>query len=280
MGPSLESIGNLKVEAIPQSHAATLTAASRPSTYSSPYNALNIPIHRSNIQSPPAASSSSTYSSPYNALNVPINQSSIQGHHEAVPGPAGNLPIQQGNPPNPFNASGSRGNDPNPLIARPVAVFNVPVRQNNIQIPSQAAPGPAGGLNIPVHQNIALNAPAAPGPAAHPMAVVVRPYSFLISGSFETGPLASNVPPELQTIMGDQILRWNSMAGKGPWHHPSVASMTRCVDTRRRNLSKRQNPLVDHSDGNVACGYCISKNQLCVLIGSRGPIIVPLPASN
>jgi hypothetical protein len=167
-----------------------------------------------------------------------------------APEAAGDLPIQQGNSRNPFRpgstdgfgASSSPNNISNPLVPRPVDDANIPGSQTIVQS---------------LHQ-----------------------YSFLISGSLETGPLASIVPPELQTLMSAQIVRWDSMAGKGPWYHPSIASTTRCVDTRRRNLSKKQSPLADNSNGHVACGYCVGKKQLCVLVGRRGPIILPLPASH
>jgi hypothetical protein len=120
---------------------------------------LNVPTHRSSIRSLPAAASSSTYCSPYSAFNALIHQRSTHGPHEAVPGPFGDMPIQ-GNPLNPFDASRGGSYGSNPFRAGPLGGLSVLTPQNNIQIQSQA-PGPAGGLNIQFHQNIAPNAPAA-----------------------------------------------------------------------------------------------------------------------
>jgi hypothetical protein len=261
---SLASVENSpKVEAIPQSHAVTLhqsnihrppAAASRSSsTYSSPYNAFNVPIHQTNNQRSTAASIS-TYSSLYNALNVPIHQSNIQRPHEAVPGPAGNLPIRQDNPHNPFNASGSRGNDPNPLKARPVAVLNVPVRQSDIQ-----------------------NHPSAASGAAHTMAVVIRPYSFLISGSPAQGPRTMDVSAELLAMMDSQIAEWERHR-PGKWMNGSAAGGKRCIESRWSRQSLTVRPLPADPHHSIACPHCISTGSLCTIVGvGFSPIVVPLP---
>jgi hypothetical protein len=107
----------------------------------------------------------------------------------------------------------------------------------------------------------------------------LRPYSFLISGLLSNGELTQNVAPALLTMMDEQISKWNTQIEKPSWTGRNAASSLRCVDTRRTGLSTKKNPPPDDPNDSIACRRCVRKKQLCVLVGLRGPVIVPLPHS-
>lgn len=95
--------------------------------------------------------------------------------------------------------------------------------------------------------------------------------------SFANGTLTHRVAPSLFVIMDAQIAVWTRQTGKGSWTAKSIASNARCVDTREVPVRKDRKPTAGVENGIVACWRCIKKKQLCVLIGDRGPVIIPLP---
>ena len=114
---------------------------------------------------------------------------------------------------------------------------------------------------------------------SHPQPAL--PYNFLVSGPLASGQISQNVSRELVVKMNAQISEWQiKSTGKGPWNGASSASAARCIDTRRNGIPKAINPpSAQGPNGVFACQRCISRNILCVLIGERGPVIVPLPLS-
>lgn len=149
--------------------------------------------------------------------------------------------------------------------------YNAPPPFGTVTNPPQQPAGQFGGP--PAFGNMANN------PQPNQFGGPLRGYNFLISGRLGEGQLTQNVAAELFAKMEAQISAWNSQIGKPSWSVPSSSSAARCVDTRRAGLSAAKAPPANDPHEAIACRRCIGKKQLCVLIGLRGPVIVPLPHS-
>lgn len=129
--------------------------------------------------------------------------------------------------------------------------------------------------NVPAASSSMANTPR---PASNvPQAPGTLGYSFLVSGLLDHGTLTINVAPSLIAKMNAQIARWNGQEDKSSWTTKGSASATRCVEVRRGAFDRKKAPLASDPNNSVACPRCIRLKQLCVLIRSRGPVVVPLP---
>jgi hypothetical protein len=129
--------------------------------------------------------------------------------------------------------------------------------------------------NVPAASSSMVNTPR-PAPNA-PQAPGTLGFSFLVSGLLDDGTLTINVAASLIAKMNAQIATWNGQESKMSWTKIGPASATRCVEVRRCPFDKKRAPPASDPDNSVACTRCIRLKQLCVLIGSRGPVVVPLP---
>lgn len=188
--------------------------------------------------------------------------------------------------PNVPQSLGILRNAPNapPPFDRQPSLPNVPVLSspmaNSPQLSMANVPQTLGALGNVFSPNVQppfstmVNAPQPPQFGAP-----LRPYGLLVSGILASGTLTHSVAPSLFVMMNAQIAVWNGQTGKGSWTAKSSASNAQCVDTRRVPVGKDRNPTAGDENGIVACWRCIRKKRLCVLIGDRGPVIVPLPVN-
>ncbi|KAK0109391.1 hypothetical protein ONS96_003205 [Cadophora gregata f. sp. sojae] len=115
-------------------------------------------------------------------------------------------------------------------------------------------------------------------PAAHVNPTMSIPYKFLKNGRLEDGEYISDVSAPLVALMQRHVATWSAQKDKPDWREKTCASAKRCVDTRRVFVSLQRNPPPTDPQNSIACGRCIRRGQLCVLVGDRGPVAVPLPA--
>jgi uncharacterized protein (DUF3084 family) len=105
-----------------------------------------------------------------------------------------------------------------------------------------------------------------------------RPYTFLISGELASGQCTLSVNPSVIQLMDAQITRWTSKPEYIDWSKPTSVSHKRCSDTRVYKVGVNRNPPASENP-NAACKDCVRKRVLCTLIGTGGPVVVPLPIS-
>ncbi|KAM3078358.1 hypothetical protein ACMFMG_006242 [Clarireedia jacksonii] len=129
-------------------------------------------------------------------------------------------------------------------------------------------------------QNVEPQQPPRPSaPPLQPSQAVTpgRDYQFLVNGNIETGALTTNVLPALFPKMDTQIQSW--MTRNPRWRHATAASLSRCVDVRMNRFSSSRAPPSSDVGEKYACSNCVRRNLLCTVIGTRGPIVVPLDPS-
>ncbi|KAE8454692.1 hypothetical protein EG329_000315 [Mollisiaceae sp. DMI_Dod_QoI] len=230
---------------------------------------------------------------PHNAPMIPVHQ---PGFAQNVPPYSGFAPPNMGQPGFPgFAHPFGPGQFPGPGLPGPASPgFAHHVHCDPRQVPGFSSPGlPRSGsapsilpggrlLPAPNPAHGSTLGPAfrpdirvGPGPPGRRLPPAPRPYKFLIGGLIANGDLETVVAAVLDGMMDSQIATWNAQTDKGPWDASSKS--LRCVDTRRTHVSLNRNLIPHTSTENVACRRCIGARKLCVLVGNRGPIVVPLP---
>ncbi len=134
---------------------------------------------------------------------------------------------------------------------------------------------------IPPHQSIygAANMyQQHPSSSTHSQPNPARECKSLVNGDVNTGTLTTNVHASVLQQLQTLLARWDASQSRAfsNWWKVTPSSRKRCVYHASCHATNTSNPLVSENP-EVACNICVSRKELCVLVGDNGPAVMSLP---